>query len=87
MREIAYQLFLCSSFLYARKFLNTGIINIAVVLVVYVDLIKGTHGSRLGGEDAVPPLPQRCDWEIDPNELDFSSSVIIGKVWTRWPFI
>jgi hypothetical protein len=28
-----------------------------------------------------PPLPQKRDWEVDPEELDFSSSLLIGKVW------
>ncbi|KAL0646662.1 hypothetical protein Bca4012_044953 [Brassica carinata] len=26
-----------------------------------------------------PPIPKKCDWEIDPAELDFSNTAMIGK--------
>jgi hypothetical protein len=34
-----------------------------------------------------PPLPNKCDWEVDPSELDFSSAARIGKVLPRILFI
>lgn len=39
----------------------------------------GNHGSRLEARQVAPPLPQKCDWEIDPSELDFSNFTPIGK--------
>ncbi|GLJ51107.1 hypothetical protein SUGI_1088030 [Cryptomeria japonica] len=39
----------------------------------------GNHGSRFEAKTVAPPRPHSCDWEIDPSELDFSKSVIIGK--------
>uniref|UniRef100_A0A0D6R4N9 non-specific serine/threonine protein kinase n=1 Tax=Araucaria cunninghamii TaxID=56994 RepID=A0A0D6R4N9_ARACU len=39
----------------------------------------GNHGSRLGVRTVAPPRPHNCDWEVDPSELDFSKSIMIGK--------
>lgn len=39
----------------------------------------GNHGSRLEAKQVAPPLPQKCDWEIDPKELDLSNFTLIGK--------
>eukprot|EP00249_Psilotum_nudum_P005340 c18785_g1_i1 orf=458-1756(-) len=39
----------------------------------------GNHGSHLEPKSVAPPLPQKCDWEIDRMEIDFSKSSIIGK--------
>lgn len=51
-----------------------------------IDLLKrhgaeslGNHGSRFEAKQVAPPLPQKCDWEIDPNELDLSNYTLIGK--------
>ncbi|KAE8732932.1 Emp24/gp25L/p24 family/GOLD family protein [Hibiscus syriacus] len=39
----------------------------------------GQSGSHFEPKPVQPPLPNKCDWEIDPSELDFCSSNIIGK--------
>ncbi|XP_006365301.1 serine/threonine-protein kinase STY8-like isoform X2 [Solanum tuberosum] len=39
----------------------------------------GQDGSHFEPRAVPPPLPKKCDWEIDPTELDFSNSAIIGK--------
>nr|GMD85553.1 serine/threonine-protein kinase STY8 [Ipomoea batatas] len=39
----------------------------------------GQNGSHLEPRPVQPPLPNKCDWEVDPSELDFSNSVVIGK--------
>ncbi|XP_072093396.1 serine/threonine-protein kinase VIK isoform X2 [Arachis hypogaea] len=42
-------------------------------------LSYGQNGSHLEHRPVPPPLPNRCDWEVDPTELDFSNSICIGK--------
>ncbi|RDY06286.1 Serine/threonine-protein kinase STY8, partial [Mucuna pruriens] len=42
-------------------------------------LSYGQNGSHFEPKPVLPPLPNKCDWEVDPNELDFSSSICIGK--------
>ncbi|KAH7835900.1 hypothetical protein Vadar_030990 [Vaccinium darrowii] len=42
-------------------------------------LSYGQNGSHFEQKPVPPPLPNKCDWEIDPSELDFSNSNIIGK--------
>ncbi|KAI3995437.1 hypothetical protein MKX01_006659 [Papaver californicum] len=39
----------------------------------------GQTGSHFDSKPVPPPLPNKCDWEIDPTELDFSVSNLIGK--------
>ncbi|MED6164166.1 hypothetical protein PIB30_087043 [Stylosanthes scabra] len=42
-------------------------------------LSYGQNGSHLEPRSVPPPLPNKCDWEVDPTELDFSNSICIGK--------
>ncbi|KAE8719422.1 transmembrane emp24 domain-containing protein p24delta9-like [Hibiscus syriacus] len=49
------------------------------LLKSYGGLSYGQSGSHFEPKPVLPPLPNKCDWEIDPSELDFSSSNIIGK--------
>ncbi|KAH1264650.1 Integrin-linked protein kinase 1 [Glycine max] len=42
-------------------------------------LSYGQNGSHFEPSPVLPPLPNKCDWEVDPSELDFSNSVCIGK--------
>ncbi|XP_054810039.1 serine/threonine-protein kinase VIK-like isoform X1 [Prosopis cineraria] len=45
----------------------------------YGGLSYGQSGSHTEQKPVAPPLPNKCDWEVDPTELDFSHSVRIGK--------
>uniref|UniRef100_A0A5B7AVR3 non-specific serine/threonine protein kinase n=1 Tax=Davidia involucrata TaxID=16924 RepID=A0A5B7AVR3_DAVIN len=49
------------------------------LLKSYGGLSYGQNGSHFEPKPVPPPLPNKCDWEIDPSELDFSNSSIIGK--------
>ncbi|KAL4361607.1 hypothetical protein GQ457_04G010950 [Hibiscus cannabinus] len=49
------------------------------LLKSYGGLSYGQNGSHFEPRPVPPPLPNKCDWEIDPAELDFSHSNIIGK--------
>ncbi|KAI9084685.1 hypothetical protein K1719_033329 [Acacia pycnantha] len=39
----------------------------------------GQNRSHFEPKPIAPPLPNKCDWEIDPSELDFTNSVCVGK--------
>uniref|UniRef100_A0A2P2L4F5 Uncharacterized protein MANES_01G033000 n=1 Tax=Rhizophora mucronata TaxID=61149 RepID=A0A2P2L4F5_RHIMU len=54
--------------------------NMIEFLTSYGGLSYGQNGSHFEPKAVPPPLPNKCDWEIDPSELDFSNSAIIGKV-------
>uniref|UniRef100_A0A803L1U9 Protein kinase domain-containing protein n=1 Tax=Chenopodium quinoa TaxID=63459 RepID=A0A803L1U9_CHEQI len=49
------------------------------LLKTYGGLSYGQNGSHFEPKAVPPPQPNKCDWEIDPSELDFSHSAIIGK--------
>ncbi|GFY88477.1 VH1-interacting kinase [Actinidia rufa] len=49
------------------------------LLKSYGGLSYGQNGSHFESKPVPPPLPKKCDWEIDPTELDFSNSNTIGK--------
>jgi hypothetical protein len=40
---------------------------------------QGLNGSHNEPRPVLPPLSNKCDIEIDPTELNFSTSTIIGK--------
>lgn len=42
--------------------------------------LQGQDGSHFEAKSVPPPLPNKCDWEIDPSELDFTTATLIGKV-------
>ncbi|MBA0648526.1 hypothetical protein Goklo_016226 [Gossypium klotzschianum] len=50
---------------------------LCVSLSIRID--DGQNGSHFEPKPVPPPLPNKCDWEVDPSELDFSNSNIIGK--------
>ncbi|KAL0385893.1 UNVERIFIED_CONTAM: Integrin-linked protein kinase [Sesamum radiatum] len=41
--------------------------------------LLGLNGSHHERSHVPPPLPNKIHWEIDPAELDFSNSTLIGK--------
>ncbi|CAM8953976.1 unnamed protein product [Rhodiola kirilowii] len=49
------------------------------LLKMHGGVTYGQNGSHFEPKPVPPPLPNKCDWEIDPSELDFSNSNIIGK--------
>lgn len=53
--------------------------DLAKLLREHGGRLSGSHGSRLEPKEVAPPLPQSGDWEIDPAEIDFKNSQIIGK--------
>ncbi|KAF3948827.1 hypothetical protein CMV_025226 [Castanea mollissima] len=40
---------------------------------------SGQNGSHFEPKPVPPPLTNKCDWEIGPSELDFSTLAMIGK--------
>lgn len=42
--------------------------------------MQGQNGSHFEPKPVPPPIPKKCDWEIEPAELDFSNAAMIGKV-------
>ncbi|XP_044490166.1 integrin-linked protein kinase 1-like [Mangifera indica] len=53
--------------------------NMVELLKSYGGLSFGQTGSHFESKPVPPPLPNKCDWEIDPTELDFSNTTTIGK--------
>ncbi|CAK9142355.1 unnamed protein product [Ilex paraguariensis] len=53
--------------------------SMSELLKSYGGLCYGQNGSHYEPRPVLPPQPNRCDWEIDPSELEFSNSIIIGK--------
>ncbi|KAK9277183.1 hypothetical protein L1049_006722 [Liquidambar formosana] len=53
--------------------------NMVELLKSHGGLSYGQNGSHFEPKPVPPPLPNKGDWEIDPSELDFSNSSIIGK--------
>ncbi|XP_024993756.1 integrin-linked protein kinase 1-like [Cynara cardunculus var. scolymus] len=53
--------------------------NMIALLKSYDGMSFGQNGSHSEPRPVLPPLPNKCDWEIDPVELDFTSSHIVGK--------
>ncbi|XP_042483420.1 integrin-linked protein kinase 1-like isoform X1 [Macadamia integrifolia] len=49
------------------------------LLKSYGGLSFGQSGSHFEPKPVPPPLSNKCDWEIEPSELDFSNASIIGK--------
>uniref|UniRef100_A0A0D3A3P5 Protein kinase domain-containing protein n=1 Tax=Brassica oleracea var. oleracea TaxID=109376 RepID=A0A0D3A3P5_BRAOL len=53
----------------------------------WIDVVKcliefgadGQNGSHFEPKPLPPPIPKKCDWEIDPAELDFSNAAMIGN--------
>ncbi|CAA2966474.1 serine threonine- kinase STY46 [Olea europaea subsp. europaea] len=48
-------------------------------LLSFTCVLQGQNGSHFEPRPVPPPLPNKCDWEIDPGELDFTNATIIGK--------
>ncbi|KAD2804115.1 hypothetical protein E3N88_37492 [Mikania micrantha] len=53
--------------------------NMIELLKSYGGLSYGQNGSHFEPRPVPPPLSNKCDWEIDPHELDFTNSHLIGK--------
>ncbi|KAM7251197.1 hypothetical protein ACFE04_023080 [Oxalis oulophora] len=53
--------------------------NMIELLKTYGGNSFGQNGSHFEPKPVPPPLPNKCDWEVDPSELDFSTAVVIGK--------
>ncbi|KAG0471734.1 hypothetical protein HPP92_016280 [Vanilla planifolia] len=53
--------------------------NMIELLRSHGGLSFGQNGSHFEPKPVLPPLPNKCDWEIEPSELDFSTTSVIGK--------
>ncbi|KAI3876458.1 hypothetical protein MKX03_030275 [Papaver bracteatum] len=53
--------------------------TMAELLKSYGGLSYGQNGSHYEPKPVPPPQPNKCDWEVDPSELDFSNANMIGK--------
>ncbi|EPS70782.1 hypothetical protein M569_03976, partial [Genlisea aurea] len=53
--------------------------DMAKLLKSHGGLSYGHSGSHFEPKPVPPPLPSKCDWEIDPLELDFSTATLVGK--------
>ncbi|CAA2960855.1 serine threonine- kinase STY46 [Olea europaea subsp. europaea] len=48
-------------------------------LLSFPGVLQDQNGSHFEPRPVPPPLRNKCDWEIAPVELDFTSATIIGK--------
>lgn len=62
----------------ARLFFWCGSLSLNIWLSKFST--QGQNGSHFEPKPVPPPIPKKCDWEIEPAELDFSNAAMIGKV-------
>nr|GEW55808.1 integrin-linked protein kinase 1-like [Tanacetum cinerariifolium] len=53
--------------------------NMIELLKLHNGMSDGQNGSHSEPKPVMPPLSNKCDWEIDPVELDFTNAHIVGK--------
>lgn len=58
---------------------NARHVDVVELLKSYGGKSLGNHGSHFEAKTVAPPHPHKCDWEINPAELDFTNSSLIGK--------
>ncbi|KAL4569505.1 hypothetical protein LXL04_025144 [Taraxacum kok-saghyz] len=54
-------------------------LNMIELLKLHDGKSLGQNGSHSEPKPVLPPLSNKCDWEIDPVELDFTSAHTVGK--------
>ncbi|KAF9625039.1 hypothetical protein IFM89_017187 [Coptis chinensis] len=62
-----------------NRFASDGPVSSCTKGALSANSIQGQYGSHFEPKTVPPPLPNESDWEIDPSELDFSNSAMIGK--------
>ncbi|KAH0859165.1 hypothetical protein HID58_087426 [Brassica napus] len=53
---------------------------------VFIIVNSCQDGSHFEPRPVSPPIPNKCDWETEPAEVDFPNSAMIGKVFSRFTF-
>lgn len=53
--------------------------NMIELLKLHNGTSDGQNGSHSEPKPVTPPLSNKCDWEVDPVELDFTNAHIVGK--------